>query len=129
MNDPAPPIRRAGSELDAITGIEAMSAGSAPAARGFWTDAWSQVLRRPAAVIALFWVAVVASVAVLAPVLASGHPLIAWEISQSGERSGPIFPVFRFFSAADWALLVGGVVGVIVMLAPLRTERSRRLAM
>ncbi|HBS28255.1 MAG TPA: hypothetical protein DEB06_02120, partial [Phycisphaerales bacterium] len=51
-----------------------------PGGRGFWADAWARVLRRPGAVLGLAWIGVVGFFAVVAPVLASGHPVLMREI-------------------------------------------------
>lgn len=65
-----------------ITGLEALRGEGAPAAKGFWADAWGQVLRQPAAVVGLIWVGVVAFFAIYSPVLSNGHPLVMWEIDR-----------------------------------------------
>jgi hypothetical protein len=45
-------------------------------AKGFWADAWGQVVRQPRAMLALAWISTIAFFAAFAPVLASGHPLL-----------------------------------------------------
>jgi ABC-type dipeptide/oligopeptide/nickel transport system permease subunit len=60
---------------DAITGIEALRGAGVKEPLGFWADAWSQVIRRPGAVLALTWVLIVAFFAVFAPLVANGHPI------------------------------------------------------
>lgn len=65
-----------------ITGLQAFRGEGAPAAKGFWADAWEHVLKQPAALVGLAWVLVVAFFAVFAPLISSGHPLVMWEIDR-----------------------------------------------
>ncbi len=122
-------MRSSTSQTTSITGIQALSGENAPEAQGFWADAWSQILRRPAAVVGLFWVAVVSIVAVMAPIIASGHPIIAWEISESGTQSPARFPMFSHLTATDWILLLGFIGCVIGLTLPGRATRGQRLGM
>ncbi len=186
-----------------ITGLQAFRGEGAPAARGFWADAWGQVLRQPGAVVGLAWVGVVAFFAIFAPVISSGHPMVRWEIDgrtgadaaswfaqevtvggtgqrvreglsndtarallerefgrhagvnaaegarqvmgdaaagdmllashlesilaairayapleSTGEELPPSSPLLSHLKAADWAILVGGVLGIVVMVLP-----------
>lgn len=116
-------------ETGAITGLQAHLGEGAPPARGFWADAWSQVLRRPRAVIGLVWISVVGLFAVAAPLVASGHPLVMWTIDASGQRSAPTSPLLENLGAVDWLLLIGALAGLVGMLVPGRASRGQRLGM
>jgi len=74
--DPAPKEVTRAQQPEAITGVEAMMGKGVKEPLGFWADAWSQVIRRPGAVLGLTWVAIVAFFAIFAPVIASGHPVV-----------------------------------------------------
>src|ERR1043165_4845286 len=52
--------------------------------RGFWGDARSLAMRRPGAAAAVAWLGVVALLAAIAPLLASGHPLILRGLDSGG---------------------------------------------
>jgi len=67
---------RTQQQPEAITGVEAMMGKGVKEPLGFWADAWSQVIRRPGAFMALAWVGIVAFFAVFAPIVASGHPFM-----------------------------------------------------
>lgn len=102
-----------------ITGLQAFRGEGAPVGRGFWADAWGHVLKQPAAVLGLVWIGVVSFFAIFAPLIASGHPLIEWQIDPATGKQGPMSsPLLAHLNAADWAILVGGVVGIIVMVLP-----------
>ncbi len=117
-----------GAQSEKFNSAQTMGADDIRAAPGFWADAWRQVVRRPAAVLAIFWIGVVSIIAALAPILASGHPLIAWEISASGARGPAHSPLFERLGPADRLLLLGCVVGTAALLAPARAgRRSQRL--
>jgi peptide/nickel transport system permease protein len=96
----------------------------APEARGFWADAWSRVIRRPAAIFALAWLALVAFFAMISPLIASGHPLVWRDRSTTPESVS--FPLWNHLSAADILLPIGALGGTILLLLPLRWPRSER---
>ncbi len=114
---------------EAITGIQALAGEHGRAARGFWTDAWAQILKRPSAVAALAWVAVVSGVAVFAPLIANGHPLIAWKVLADGSRGTAHFPLFAHLSAVDIILVCGSLLACIGLLIPGPASRAQRLRM
>lgn len=99
----------------------------APEARGFWADAWSRVLRRPGAIFALSWLAIVAFFAIVAPLIASGHPLI-WRERTAGPNGSETvsYPLWEHLSAADVLLSLVTPLGIIFLLLPLRVARSHR---
>src|ERR1043165_2588151 len=87
-------INGASSMPESVTGIQLAQGIGVQEARGFWADAWAQVLRRPGAVAALGWLGIVAFFAVTAPFLASGHPLVLRTVTPEGpgllgRRVGP----------------------------------------
>jgi peptide/nickel transport system permease protein len=86
--------------------------------KGFWADAWSQVLRRNGAVMGLIWIGIVAFFAIFSPLIASGHPLILWELDEAGERIGWTSPLIRHLTSVDVLLLIGGIVVPVWLLVP-----------
>jgi len=115
-------------QTGAITGLQAHLGEGAPPARGFWADAWAQVLRRPGAVVGLLWISFVGLLAVAAPLIASGHPLVMWQMV-SGQREDPSSPLLENLSAVDWLMLIGAVAGLIGLVLPGRATRGQRLGM
>lgn len=111
---------------DAVTGVQLMQGVGTPEARGFWADAWSQVFRRPGAVAGLIWVAFLALMAMWAPLIANGHPLLAWPATNG--------PFFKALSAGlqsvlarpeSWKLLAfSGLWAVVWIVAPARLNRT-----
>jgi peptide/nickel transport system permease protein len=112
---------------DVITGVQLMRGIGAAPAKGFWADAWSQVLRRRAAAVALAWVAVVVTCAIFAPLLASGHPLLMREIAPDGSLGPARSPWLRYLSAVDVILLLGGVAVPIAWLTGGPAGRAGRM--
>lgn len=125
----------------AISGIEAMRGTGAARAQGFWSDAWGRVLGVRTAVASLWWIVSVAVIAVIAPLIANAQPLWIEHVGGAGGRAagsavgdaangaGSGFsPLWRSLTATDLLLLVGAPVVVLVMMLPLRLERSRRLS-
>ncbi|MCA9310470.1 MAG: ABC transporter permease [Phycisphaerales bacterium] len=110
---------------EAITGIQAMQGHGVQESPGYWTDVWMQVLRRPRAVAGIVWTAIVAFFAAYTPLLANGHPLIAWVTDAEGNRR-TTFPLFVNLGPADWLLLVGVTVSTVWLLLP--GKRGRRAA-
>ncbi|MBA2490403.1 MAG: ABC transporter permease [Gammaproteobacteria bacterium] len=81
----------------------------------------AQVLRDAAsswgARLGLMWIAMLAFVAVFAPLLANSHPLL---LSEHGDISSPML---AYLTPADVTLLVTFCIGLLVMLAPTRARR------
>lgn len=98
-------------------------------ARGFWADAWSQVVRRPGAIFGLTWVGIVAFFAAFAPLIANGHPLILWELNDAGEAVAWSSPLVEHLSPVDVLLIIGGLVIPLIVFPPWPTPRSVRLLM
>lgn len=112
---------------EAVSGVQLMSGAYQAPAKGFWVDVWGQVFRRPGAVMGIFWVAVVAFFAIFAPVLASGHPLIMWELDEAGNAVSRSSPLFQSLTAVDLLILAAGVFGPLWLLLPLKSKRSDRM--
>jgi peptide/nickel transport system permease protein len=111
---------------ESVTGVELAQGIGAREARGFWADAWSQVIRRPGAVGGLCWIGLVLFFAVFSPILASGHPLILRELDSSNNITAVSSPLLRHLNAGDVLLLIGGVLGPLWILLPLPIPRSQR---
>lgn len=111
----------------AISGIEAMRGVGAARARGFWADAWDRVLRTRTAVFALCWIGTVATLAVIAPLIANAQPLWLEHLSPEAGVDRSYSPLWRSLTATDLLLLFGAPIVVGTMMLPLRTPRSQRL--
>lgn len=98
-------------------GVMAMHSHLKKEPKGFWADAWSQVLRRPSAVIGLIWIGIIAFFAVFSPLIANGHPFIMWEL-EAGVRSGWSSPLVQNLSSVDVLLLLGGIVVPLWLMMP-----------
>lgn len=111
---------------DRVTGVQlAQGIGHQPA-KGFWADAWSQVIRSPRAIFAISWISLVAMFAVLAPFVASGHPLTA---SYASETPASASPLVFYLTATDVLLMLGTIAGLIVMFAPGKASRGARFGL
>jgi peptide/nickel transport system permease protein len=112
---------------EAVTGVQLAQGVGIQPAKGFWADAWSQVLKRPAAIAALAWLGIVAFLAVFAPLIGSGHPLIFRELDDAGGVVAKSYPLFRQLRSADVILILGALIAVPwILLAP-KDRRSTRL--
>jgi ABC-type dipeptide/oligopeptide/nickel transport system permease subunit len=60
----------------AVTGVQLAQGLGVQEAKGFWADAWSQVVRRPGAIFGLSWIGIIIFFAIFSPILASGHPVL-----------------------------------------------------
>lgn len=110
----------------AITGIQAMQGHGVKQSRGFWAEAWSQVIRRFTAIVGISWLGIVAFFAVFAPFIASGHPIRMTELTQDGPVTR--YPLLTALTPADWLLLIATIAGGIFIAAPLpRIKRPTRL--
>ncbi len=107
---------------EAVTGVQlAQGIGHQPA-KGFWADAWSQVVRRPAALFGLSWIAIVGFFAIFAPLVASGHP---W-VFREGD-SGASSPLIAALRASDIAILAWAMSAVAILLLARAMPMADRL--
>ncbi|HYE03602.1 MAG TPA: ABC transporter permease [Phycisphaerales bacterium] len=111
----------------AITGVAALHGAGLPPPRGFWAEAWARVVRRPGAVLGLAWIGLVATGAVVAPFLASGHPLLLRELGSGGEVARTWSPLWVNLGDVDILLALGGVAALVYLALPIRQGRSTRL--
>ncbi len=112
-----------------VTGVELMQGLGLSPAKGFWADAWSQVVLRRGAMLALAWLAAIAFIAVFAPFLASGHPLRLTRLDPSGAPTDISYPLFRFLRSSDVALPVWALASAAFVLLGPRAHRGRRLGL
>jgi len=106
------------TQPESVTGVQlAQGIGHQPA-QGFWTEAWAQVFRRPAAVFGLIWIAIVAFFAIFSPLIASGHPMVEWAINADGSRGALTSPMLRMLTHSDTALILWGIFAPILLFWP-----------
>jgi peptide/nickel transport system permease protein len=113
-----------------VTGVHLAQGLGVQEAKGFWADAWSQVLRRPGAVAALGWLGLVGLAAVFSPLIANGHPLIEREIASIDGVTRVVrasYPLFRYLTAPDIVLLVWAFAAAPVVGFASSGRRSARL--
>lgn len=101
-----------------------MRGGSLTAPKGFWAGAWSQVLKRPGAVAGLIWFGFIALLAVYAPIIASGHPLLMRELDAGGNVVATTSPLLDFLAPSQWILLIA--MTLLIPLAALPIPGSTR---
>ena len=105
---------------ESVTGVQlAQGIGHQPA-QGFWTEAFGQVVRRPAAVFGLIWIAIIAFFAVFSPVIASGHPIATWVINADGSRGAMSSPMLQMLKLSDVVLIVWGLWAPLLLLLPIK---------
>jgi ABC-type dipeptide/oligopeptide/nickel transport system permease subunit len=119
---PTPPkLNDAAKQPATVTGVQLMQGLGVQEARGFWADAWAQVLKQPRAVAALAWLSLIVFFAVFAPVLASGHPLIqTLKLSDGTEQTTS--PLLRSLTGTDWVLIGGALLLAVLLLLPKRDK-------
>lgn len=108
-----------------VSGVQLAKGIGVRPAKGFWADAWSTVLARRSAVLAISWLGVVAFFGIYAPILASGHPLWASGPDVESGRSS-VSPLFANLSAIDLALLVWTTLGLGYVFVGSRSGRAPR---
>ena len=113
-------------ELDRVTGVHLMQGVGHRPAKGFWAEAWDQVLRRRGAVAGIVWISIVGFFAVFAPFVANGRPIVMR--TGEGPEATLISPLLRGLTAIDIMLVVGAIVGLLWMFWPKGPARSFRLA-
>ncbi len=107
------------NQPESVTGVQlAQGIGHRPA-QGFWTEAFGQVIRRPAAVFGFVWIAIVAFFAIFSPVLASGHPVMMWAVNEDGSRGAMTSPMIRMLTLADIVLIVWGIACPLLIFLPI----------
>ena len=127
---PETPRPNPAAPIEAVTGVQLARGIGVQPAKGFWAEAWSQVVRRPAALLALCWLAVVAFFAIFAPVLSSGHPIVVLPADFGGSwlsaefRRVADFPLWRFL-ALDLLLVAWALIGVPYILIGRADRRAR----
>ncbi len=111
-----------------VTGVQlAQGIGHQPA-KGFWTEAWSQVVTRPAAVAGIVWIAIVAFFALFSPLVASGHPILLWRPDPSGTGKELVSPMIHMLTLADVMLIVWGLGAPALFFWPIRQlDRGAKL--
>ena len=120
---PKPP-----QQLESVTGVQLAQGLAVTEAKGFWAEAWGQVLRRPTAIASIAWLTVIGFFAVFAPMLASGHPLRMRTLDPADGVAAISYPLFNNLRTADLVLLLGVPVALVWILVPLgRSSRASRL--
>jgi ABC-type dipeptide/oligopeptide/nickel transport system permease subunit len=112
---------------EAVSGVQLAQGLGVQPARGFWTDAWSQVMSRRAARFALGWISVIAFFAVFAPWIASGHPITLRELDASGAVTRTTHPILEHVRGPDILLPLAALIGVPWIFSARRGTRARRL--
>lgn len=111
---------------ESVTGVQLAQGIGVQEARGFWADAWSQVLRRKTAVLAICWIGIVAVLGIFAPLLANGHPLVVHDLRDGAPTGAVTSPLLRNLSTVDVALLIVGFVGLPYVVIGARRGLGRR---
>lgn len=126
---PQQPTTTRTQSSESVTGVQlAQGIGHRPV-RGFWAEAWSQVIRRPGAIFGLTWVGIIAFFAVFAPFIASGHPIVLRELDPDGAVVSVTSPMWNNLKGTDLLILLGAIASVLWMALPLRIDRGTRLGL
>ncbi len=113
--------------LESVTGVQlAQGIGHRPT-KGFWGEAWESVIKRPGAIFGISWISMVAFFAVFSPFIASGYPLIARQLDESGGVVSTSYPLIAQLTATDVMLLLGAIAVFPWVLAPFKMGRGDRL--
>ncbi len=123
----APAIRTNAPE--SVTGVQLSQGIGVREARGFWAEAWSQVIRRWGARFGLAWVGILTFFACYAPLLANGHPYVFTTLDGAGNPIETTSPLMRTLTPIDVVLALFGVFAPLVLMLPSRMPRSVRLAL
>ncbi len=107
--------------MQSVTGVQLMQGMGVREAKGFWADAWGQVLKQPRAIAALTWLGIISFFAVFAPLLASGHPRIQTVALADGTRK-TTSPLLESITGVDWVLIAGTLLLVVLLLLPRRQK-------
>jgi peptide/nickel transport system permease protein len=111
-------MARQNDQLESVTGVQLARGIAVPEAKGFWAEAWGQVLRRPSALAAMVWLGVIGFFAVFAPVIASGHPLVMRATDRATGAVETTFPLLEHLRTSDRLLLMGVPLGLLWVLLP-----------
>ncbi|MGJ8635820.1 MAG: ABC transporter permease [Phycisphaerales bacterium] len=107
-------------QLEAVTGVQLAQGIGHQEVKGFWAEAWAHVFKQPAAVAGIVWVAIVAFFAIYSPLIASGHPLIAWPINPDGSTGPMSSPLIQTLKASDVVLIFWGIMAPVIILFPIK---------
>jgi ABC-type dipeptide/oligopeptide/nickel transport system permease subunit len=113
-----------------VSGVQLAKGIGVRPARGFWADAWSTVLSRKAAVLALIWLSIVTFFGVYGPLIASGHPWYAQgPVVNTTPPRVPVSPLLSNLSAIDLVLIIWVTAGVGFTLLGSKKDRAARMGM
>ena len=107
--------------MQSVTGVQLMQGMGVREAKGFWADAWGQVVRQPRAIAALTWLGIISFFAVFAPLLASGHPRVQTMTLADGTQR-TTSPLLASVTGVDWVLIAGSVLLAIMLALPRRDK-------
>ncbi|MBL4808913.1 MAG: ABC transporter permease [Phycisphaerales bacterium] len=114
--------------LESVTGVQLAQGIGHTEVQGFWAEAWGQVLRRPAAVAGIVWVSIIAFFAIFSPLIASGHPIIAWPMNADGSVGAMTSPLINTLKSSDVVLILLGLLAPVIIFFPTkRLETGERL--
>ncbi len=106
--------------LESVTGVQLAQGIGHTEVKGFWAEAWGQVFRRPAAVAGIAWVAIVAFFAIFSPLVASGHPIIAWPMNPDGSVGSMTSPLINTLKSSDVVLIFLGLMAPVILFFPFK---------
>ncbi len=112
------------NQPQSVTGVQLAQGVGQQAAQGFWAEAWSRVLKRPAAIFGLSWIALVSFFAVFAPLFASGHPVV---FRPAGDGGGVTSPLITALKSSDVALLSWVFLSTVIFLLARKLDTAARL--
>ncbi len=118
------------AETTTVTGVQLMQGLGVQPAKGFWEDAWSQVVRQPRAIASLCWIGLVGFLAAFAPLIASGHPIYSKWNEEGPNRVAS--PLLRYLTAGDAMIVVIALLGGLLLLVPrsvMKMKRGHRLGL
>lgn len=110
-----------------VSGVQLAQGIAVAEAKGFWAETWAQVLKRPAALVAIGWLSVIAFFAVFAPIIANGHPLILRQLDSDGAVVGTSSPLLTHLRASDVVLLLGSPAALLWIMLSSRSQRAPKL--
>ena len=102
-------------------------AAPGPPASGLWVGAVAQSARRLGVKLAAGWLGFVSVIAVLAPLIASGHPIVLRELASDGRVVRTTFPLLTHLSAADLLVLAWTLAVVVTLAVPMPMGRAERV--